>query len=70
MQPLDVDDDEAEEAVAIPEPLRADAVARIAKAVGAVVIDVRGYGERLPKASNQTAAGRASNRRVEVICMH
>ena len=49
---------------------RASAVARIAIAVGAEVIDVRGYGERLPKASNDTAAGRAKNRRVEVICMH
>ena len=49
---------------------RAYALASIAKAIGADVIDVRGYGERLPKASNRTAAGRAKNRRVEVICMH
>ncbi len=49
---------------------RASAVARIATAVGADVFNVFGYGERLPKASNRTAAGRAKNRRVEVICMH
>lgn len=49
---------------------RASAVARIATAVGADVFNVFGYGERLPKASNRTAAGRAMNRRVEVICMH
>lgn len=49
---------------------RASAVARIATAVGADVFNVFGYGERLPKASNRTAAGRAMNRRVDVICMH
>jgi len=49
---------------------RASAVARIAKSAGAVVFDVRGYGERLPKSSNDTAAGRRENRRVEIICVH
>lgn len=49
---------------------RADAVADIALASGATVFDVRGYGESSPKASNSTAAGRAVNRRVEIICVH
>jgi outer membrane protein OmpA-like peptidoglycan-associated protein len=48
---------------------RANAVARIAKSVGASVVDVRGYGERMPKASNGTAAGMRQNRRVEIICI-
>ncbi|MFV2035684.1 MAG: OmpA family protein, partial [Halocynthiibacter sp.] len=49
---------------------RAYAVAHIAQNVGAEIFSVRGYGERQPKASNNTAAGRAENRRVEVICVH
>ncbi|WP_425099600.1 OmpA family protein [Tropicibacter sp. S64] len=48
---------------------RAMAVARVAKGVGANVVDVRGYGERWPVASNGTRAGMAKNRRVEVICI-
>ena len=44
-------------------------VARIARASGARVNDVRGYGERQPKASNTTAAGMARNRRVEIMCI-
>ncbi|MYM57153.1 OmpA family protein [Rhodobacteraceae bacterium GS-10] len=48
---------------------RANAVARIANGVGAKVVDVRGYGERMPKASNATAAGMQQNRRVEIICI-
>jgi len=48
---------------------RADAVAAIARASGATIFDVRGYGERAPKASNDSAAGRAINRRVEIICV-
>jgi len=30
---------------------------------------VRGYGERMPKASNGTQHGMAQNRRVEIICI-
>ncbi len=49
---------------------RADAVAQAAKAAGVVLFDVRGYGEHSPRASNRNAAGRAQNRRVEIVCMH
>ncbi|WP_460272291.1 OmpA family protein [Celeribacter sp. ULVN23_4] len=48
---------------------RANAVAKIAKATGARIADVRGYGERQPIASNATAAGMQKNRRVEIICI-
>lgn len=47
---------------------RAIAVARVAKSVGARIVDVRGYGERMPVASNASAAGMAKNRRVEIQC--
>ncbi|MEE9387422.1 MAG: OmpA family protein [Paracoccaceae bacterium] len=49
---------------------RAKAVAAVATASGVKVFAVRGYGERDPKASNRSAAGRAINRRVEIICVH
>ncbi len=48
---------------------RAEAVAAIARSVGARVSKVRGFGERQPIASNKTAYGRSRNRRVEVICI-
>ncbi len=48
---------------------RANSVARVASGVGARIADVRGYGERMPKAPNNTAAGMAENRRVEIICI-
>jgi len=48
---------------------RADAVARVGAAVGANVIDARGFGERMPRATNSTADGMAQNRRVEIICL-
>jgi len=48
---------------------RARAVASVAQGVGARVVDVRGFGERKPKASNATAAGMQTNRRVEIYCL-
>ena len=48
---------------------RANAVARVAQGVGAKIVDVRGYGERMPAASNGTPAGMRQNRRVEIICI-
>ncbi|WP_243403639.1 OmpA family protein [Shimia abyssi] len=48
---------------------RANAVAQVARQSGARVVDVRGYGERVPRASNRTASGMAQNRRVEIICL-
>ena len=48
---------------------RANAVAQIAARNGARIAEVRGYGERLPKASNNTSAGMQKNRRVEIICI-
>lgn len=48
---------------------RANSVAAVAQSVGARIADVRGYGERMPRASNRTRAGMAKNRRVEVICI-
>ncbi|GAA6187876.1 hypothetical protein NBRC116596_09390 [Litorivita sp. NS0012-18] len=48
---------------------RATAVAKVAQSAGARIADVRGYGERLPRASNASAGGMAKNRRVEIICI-
>jgi flagellar motor protein MotB len=48
---------------------RANAVAAVAASTGARIADVRGYGERLPAASNGSAGGMAKNRRVEIICI-
>jgi outer membrane protein OmpA-like peptidoglycan-associated protein len=47
---------------------RAEAVAAVARSVGAVVDSVTGFGESQPAASNATAEGMARNRRVEVLC--
>ncbi|WP_231704130.1 OmpA family protein [Cochlodiniinecator piscidefendens] len=48
---------------------RANAVAQVAQSAGARIADVRGYGERQPRATNGTAAGMQQNRRVEIICV-
>jgi outer membrane protein OmpA-like peptidoglycan-associated protein len=47
---------------------RANAVADVARSVGAVVESEAGFGEAKPVASNATAEGMARNRRVEVFC--
>lgn len=47
---------------------RATAVAKVARQAGVRVVDVRGYGERMPVAANNTARGMAKNRRVEILC--
>jgi outer membrane protein OmpA-like peptidoglycan-associated protein len=49
---------------------RANAVANVAYGVGARVADVRGFGERSPRAENDTPnGGMAQNRRVEIYCL-
>lgn len=48
---------------------RANSVAAVARSTGARIADVRGYGERMPRASNGTRTGMAQNRRVEIICI-
>lgn len=47
---------------------RANAVAQVARAAGRTA-QVRWYGERVPVASNRTAAGMQKNRRVEIYCV-
>lgn len=47
---------------------RANAVASVAREVGANVSSVRGLGERQPRATNSTREGQAKNRRVEIVC--
>lgn len=48
---------------------RAEAVAAVAVKAGANVRQVRAFGERNPRATNRTAAGRSMNRRVEIQCV-
>lgn len=47
---------------------RAKAVAAVARAQGMSVERQIGYGESRPIASNSTAAGMKTNRRVEIVC--
>lgn len=48
---------------------RANAVASVARSAGARVVDVRGMGERMPRASGSDAASLQENRRVEIYCI-
>jgi outer membrane protein OmpA-like peptidoglycan-associated protein len=48
---------------------RANAVANVAAEVGVRVVDIRGFGERNPRATNATAEGMQQNRRVEIYCL-
>ena len=48
---------------------RANAVAQIARAVGARLSSIRGFGERQPVATNATRYGKQLNRRVEIVCI-
>ena len=48
---------------------RANAVASVAQAAGVRVVDVRGFGERRPRAQGHSAAALQQNRRVEIYCL-
>ena len=48
---------------------RADAVADIARAAGVRVVDVKGFGERQPRASGNSPEALQQNRRVEIYCV-
>ena len=48
---------------------RANAVAQVARSIGARINDVRAYGERDPRVPNTSAANMAQNRRVEIYCL-
>lgn len=48
---------------------RAMAVAEVARQAGVRISQVRGWGPTRPVADNASAAGRAQNRRIEVLCI-
>lgn len=48
---------------------RADMVASVARASGVQVVDVKGFGERQPRAQGNSAAALQQNRRVEIYCV-
>lgn len=48
---------------------RAAMVASVARDAGVRVVDVRGFGERQPRAAGHSAAALQQNRRVEIFCL-
>ena len=48
---------------------RANAVAQVAQAAGVRVVDVKGFGERRPRAAGNSAEAMQQNRRVEIYCL-
>lgn len=48
---------------------RANSVADIARDAGLRVVDVKGFGERLPRAAGSSAEAYKQNRRVEIYCL-
>ena len=48
---------------------RAAMVASVARDAGVQVVDIKGFGERQPKASGSSAAAYQTNRRVEIYCV-
>ena len=48
---------------------RVNAVAGVAQAAGVRVVDVKGFGERQPRAQGNSAAALQENRRVEIYCI-
>ncbi len=48
---------------------RANAVAKVARSVGARLFAVRAYGERDPRVDNTSAHNMSQNRRVEIYCL-
>jgi outer membrane protein OmpA-like peptidoglycan-associated protein len=48
---------------------RANMVAQIARDAGGNVVDVRGFGERQPRAQGHSAHALQQNRRVEIYCI-
>lgn len=48
---------------------RADTVANVAREAGTRVVDVKGFGERQPRAAGNSSAAMQQNRRVEIYCV-
>jgi len=48
---------------------RANAVSSIAQSAGVNVVDVKGFGERQPRAQGNSAAASQQNRCVEIYCV-
>jgi len=48
---------------------RANMVASVAKEAGVRVVDVKGFGERQPRAQGNSAGALQQNRRVEIYCI-